>query len=244
MPTNPTLAVLTYSGLAWLCAGLGAIPVAIRARLPISWLGWANAVAAGLMLGVAYVLIAAGLTRTPALGAAGAALGIGFLFWTHGVAGTHDLDLDRLGDTAPDYGYQIVLVNTLHTAPEGIAIGVAMMLSPSLGVFSALAIAVHNVPEVAVLAAVLHSRGLTLARAVGAAAATRVSQVLFAVSTLAVASAAPVVLPWALGAAVGALLYLIMAELLPHCYRQAGHTSIALVTLLAMGMVVLLVGMP
>ena len=39
---------------------------------------------------------------------------------------------------------------------------------------------------------------------------------------------------------MGALLYLIMAELLPHCYRQAGHTSIALVTILAMGIVVLL----
>jgi zinc transporter ZupT len=243
MLTDPTLAVLSYSGLALLCAGLGAIPVALRAQLPGSWLGWANAVAAGLMLGVAYVLIAAGLTRTPALGAAGAVLGIGFLFWTHGVAGTHDLDLNRLGETAPDYGYQITLVNTLHTAPEGIAIGVAMMLSPSLGGFTALAIAVHNVPEVAVLAAVLHSRGLTLARAVGAATATRVSQILFAVTTFAVATAAPAVLPWALGLAVGALLYLIMAELLPHCYRQAGHTSIALVALLAMGMVVLLVGM-
>lgn len=244
MPKDPTLAVLAYSGFALVCAGLGAIPVAVRARLPSSWLGWANAVAAGLMLGVAYVLIAAGLTRTPDLGAAGAVLGIAFLFWTHGVVGTHDLDLNRLGETAPDYGYQIALVHTLHTAPEGIAIGVAMLLSPSLGAFSALAIAVHNVPEVAVLATVLHSRGLSLPRAVGAATATRVSQVLLAVTTFAVASAAPVLLPWALGAAVGALLYLIMAELLPHCYRQAGHTSIALVALLAMGMVVLLAGMP
>ncbi len=241
---DPTLAVLTYSGMALLCAGFGAIPVALRGRLPVPWLGWANAVAAGLMLGVAYVLMAAGLARMPALGAAGAVLGIAFLFWTHGVAGTHELDLNRLGETAPDYGYQIVLVNTLHTAPEGIAIGVAMLLSPSLGAFTALAIAVHNVPEAAVLAAVLSSRGLTLTRAVGAAAATRISQVLFAVTTFAVASAAPAVLPWALGVAVGALLYLVMAELLPHCYRQAGHTSIALVALLAMGMVVLLVGMP
>jgi zinc transporter ZupT len=74
--------------------------------------------------------------------------------------------------------------------------------------------------------------------------ATRVSQILFAVTTFAVATAAPAVLPWVLGLAVGALLYLILAELLPHCYRQAGHTSIALVALLAMGMVVLLVGMP
>jgi zinc transporter ZupT len=43
-----------------------------------------------------------------------------------------------------------------------------------------------------------------------------------------------------LGFAAGALVYLVMAELLPECYRQAGPTSIALVTIVAMGIVVLL----
>ena len=242
MAADPTLDVLIYSTLAALCAGLGAVPVAFRRRLPAPWLGWANGAAAGLMLGVAYVLMAAGLPPTPALGAAGAVLGIAFLYWSHGVAGTRELDQDRMGDPAPDYGYQLLLVHTLHAAPEGIAIGVAMTLNASLGASVALAIAVHNVPEAAVLAGVLRSRGLGLIPAAGAAAATRVSQVLFAVTTFAVAHAAPALLPWALGVAVGALLYLVMAELLPHCYRQAGHTSIALVAILAMGMVVLLAG--
>jgi ZIP family zinc transporter len=237
---QPTLAVLTYSALAALWSGAGAVPVVLRRRLPASWLGWANAVAAGLMLGAAYVLMAAAMGRAPGAGAGGAVVGILLLYGTHAAGGTHELDLNRLGDPAPDYGYRLLLVNTLHTAPEGIAIGIAMMLSASLGGFMALAIAVHNVPEVAVLASVLASRGLPVRRAVAAATATRVSQILFAVATFAVVSAAPVALPWVLGLAVGALLYLVMAELLPHCYRQAGHTSIALVTILAMGIVVLL----
>jgi zinc transporter, ZIP family len=241
---QPTLAVLGYSAMAALWAGVGAVPVVLRGRLPPSWLGWANAVAAGLMLGVAYVLMAVGMGGAPAAGggAVGAAVGILLLYGTHAAGGTHDLDLNRLGDPAPDYGYRLLFVNTLHTAPEGIAMGVAMMLSTSLGGLMALAIAVHNVPEVAVLASVLASRGLPVARAVGAATATRVSQVLFAVTTFAVVSAAPVLLPWVVGLTVGALLYLVMAELLPHCYRQAGHTSIALTTILAMGIVVLLEG--
>ncbi len=239
---QPTLTVLTYSALAALWGGVGAVPVVLRGRSRAFWLGWANAVAAGLMLGAAYVLMAAGLGRAPAAGAAGAVAGIVLLYGTHAAGGTHDLNLNRLGDPAPDYGYQLLFVNTLHTAPEGIAIGIAMMLSGSLGGFMALAIAVHNVPEVAVLASVLASRGLPVGRAVGAATATRVSQVLFAVTTFAVVSAAPVILPWVLGLTVGALLYLVMAELLPHCYRQAGHTSIALMTILAMGIVVLLEG--
>jgi len=55
-----------------------------------------------------------------------------------------------------------------------------------------------------------------------------------------VVAAAPAVLPWAVGFAVGALIYLVLAELLPESYRQAGRTSIALATILAMGIVVLL----
>jgi zinc transporter ZupT len=49
-------------------------------------------------------------------------------------------------------------------------------------------------------------------------------------------------LPWALGVAAGALIYLVMAELLPECYRQAGRISVALVTVVAMGMLVLFSG--
>jgi len=60
------------------------------------------------------------------------------------------------------------------------------------------------------------------------------------VVTFVVATQLPVVLPWALGFAVGALTYLVLVELLPESYRQAGHTSIALVALVAMGIVVLL----
>jgi len=63
-----------------------------------------------------------------------------------------------------------------------------------------------------------------------------------AVATFAVVAAAPAVLPWALGFAVGALIYLVMVELLPESYRQAGATTIGLVTVLAMGVVVLVGG--
>jgi zinc transporter ZupT len=47
---------------------------------------------------------------------------------------------------------------------------------------------------------------------------------------------------WALGFAVGSLVYLVMVQLLPESYRQAGQTTIALVTIVSMGIVVLLGG--
>jgi ZIP family zinc transporter len=104
----------------------------------------------------------------------------------------------------------------------------------------ALAIAVHNIPEATVLCAILTGRRVTVTSAAGLAVATNLSQVLLAIVTFAIVGAAPAALPWAAGFAVGALIQLVMAELLPESYRQAGHRSIALVAVLAMGMVVFL----
>ena len=65
------------------------------------------------------------------------------------------------------------------------------------------------------------------------------SQILLAVATYPVVVAAPGSLPWITGFAAGALLHLVMDELLPDAYRYAGATSIAVVTAIAMGVVVL-----
>jgi zinc transporter ZupT len=239
---DPTLTVLIYSSLAAGTAVLGAVPLALRPRLPPAWIGWSNAVAAGLMLGAAYALMVAGLGPAPARGATGAVLGIAFVVVTHAAAGTEDLDLNRLHETAPAYGYQVLLVNTLHAACEGVAIGAAMAVSLPFGAFVALAIAVHNIPEATVLSAILAGRGVRLRDAAGLAVAANINQILLAIVTFAIVGAAPSLLPWALGFAVGALVYLVMAELLPESYRQAGRRSIAVVTIVALGLVVWLGG--
>lgn len=239
---DPTLTVLLYSSLAAGTAVFGAGPFVVREELPVARIGWANALAAGLMLGAAYALIAVGLGEQVSWGAVGAALGVGFVYWTHGVSGTRDIDLNRLNDTGPEYGYQVLLVHSLHSASEGVAIGVAMVVDERFGILMALAIAVHNVPEATVLCAILTSRGVRVVDAAGLAVATNVSQILLAVVAFAVITAAPSVLSWALGFAVGALVYLVMAELLPESYEQAGSTTIALVTIAAMGVVVFVIG--
>jgi ZIP family zinc transporter len=192
------------------------------------------------MLGTAYVIVVAGLNRMVLAGASGAFLGIGFIYWTHLISRTEDLDLNKLERTGPEYGYQVLLIQSLHSASEGVAIGVAMSLNIGLGVFAAVAFAVHNIPEATVLCTVLRARGIRLRDAAGLAVMTNVSLVLMAIVTFALIAAAPTLLPWALGFAMGALLYLVMMEPLPESYRQAGNTSIALVTSVAMGIVVLL----
>jgi len=240
---DPVLTVLFYSSIAAMFAAIGALPLLAFDRLPTRWMGWANALAAGLMLGSAYSLYAVGLDREPVAGAVGSLLGIAFTYWTHAVSRTADLDLNRLEKADPAYGYKVLFVNALHSASEGVAIGVAMTVHVPFGIFMAGAIAVHNIPEGTLLSAVVSSRGARLRDAAGRAVGVKVSQVLLSIVTVALVAAAPGTLPWARGFAVGALLYLVMVELLPESYRQAGHTSIAVLTSVAMCMLVLLKGM-
>lgn len=241
---DPILTVLLYSSLAALAAALGVVPQALRGRLPLSTLGWANALAAGLMMGVAYILMSDGLVEGVVQGTVGAVLGMGFVQLTHLGMGTHDLDLNRLDELDPRYRYQVMLVNALHGGYEGVAIGAAMLVSLPFGISTALALAVHNVPEAMILTAVFRERGLGHLRVAGLAVATNLTQVLLSVVTFAVVAALPGLLPWALGFAVGALFYLVLVELLFESYRQAGHTSIAVLALVAMGMVVAMVQGP
>ena len=122
------------------------------------------------------------------------------------------------------------------------AIGVAMAVSLPLGIAMAATLAVHNVPEAMVLNSVLTSRGMKPFQSSFLSVVVNVNQVLLAVVTFTLIGLWPWLLPWVAGFAVGALIYRTLVELLPESYRQAGQTSIAVVTLLAMGVVVLLAG--
>lgn len=239
---DPILLVLLYSSAAAASAVLGALPFLWWDQVRSEWVGWSNALAAGLMLGAAYALMVTGVPQIPASGVIGVLLGLVLVNRLHAASGTSELDLNRLEQTEAEYGYQVLLVNTFHSGSEGVAIGAAMSVSLPFGVFVALAIAVHNIPEGMVLTAILRGRGVALRDAAGLAVATNVSQILMAIVVFALVAAVPALLPWALGFAVGSLIYLVLAELLPQCYRQAGPTTIAVVTIVAMGIVILLSG--
>jgi len=194
------------------------------------------------MIGVAYTLLTAGVSVSLIPEGIGALLGIGFVRWSHWVAGTGELDVDQAEAAGPDGSYKAILVEALHAADEGIAIGAAMAVSLPVGVAMATTLAVHNIPEAMVLSTVLTHRGSSVAYAAVASVAVNVNQVLLAVVSFVVVQTFPATLPVVAGFAVGALIYRTLVELLPESYDQAGETSIALVTLLAMGVVVLLGG--
>jgi ZIP family zinc transporter len=239
---DPVVAVLLASSLAAFSAALGVLPHVLGGRLAEPVLGWGNALASGLMLGVAYSLTTFQVDADVLKGGVGALVGLAAVRLTHAFSGVEDLDLNKLHELDPAYGYQVFLVGTFHAAYEGIAIGVAMLVSLRFGIAMALALAVHNIPEAMVFAAILRQRGVRLLHVTVLAVATNLNQVLLAVVTYSVLVALRALDSWVLGFAVGSLLYLVLHELLPESYRQAGHTSIAVVTLVAMGIVVALGG--
>lgn len=240
---QPVLVVLLASVGAVATASLGVLPFIGADRVPRRWLGWSNAAAGGAMLGAAYLIAQAGISgAAPALGG-GALVGIAFVWWTHRVSGTEELELDRTDDRSPGYGHDVLLVSALHSAAEGVAIGATMAVDLRLGLWVAVAMALHNIPESTLLSAVFRARGDSAARTLLLSLVGNAPQIPMAISAFAVIEAAPVALPWALGFAAGALIYLVTVDLLPESYRQAGATSIALVVLLAMGVVAALQGL-
>jgi ZIP family zinc transporter len=239
---EPFYAVLLFSGLAAATAVLGVGPLAIGRTPSRTEIGWANALAGGLMLGVAYTLLTEGLSGALITGGLGTLLGIGFVRASHAAAGTGELDVDRLESWGPEGGFKAVLVDALHAADEGVAIGVAMAVSVPLGIAMAVTLAVHNIPEAMVLSTVLTRRGLSVPRAAAVSVAVNLNQIVMAAASFSLLGLLPGFLPVVAGFAVGALMYRVLVELLPESYHQAGQTSIAVVTLLAMGVVVLLVG--
>lgn len=255
MIVEPVVTVLIYSSFAALAAIVGVIPHALGAPASAARIGWGSALAAGLMLGVAYTLLTLGLGEALAQGGLGALTGIAFVRLTHAVTRTGDLDPDlepdldlafgpaaeeRTRSHADPRGRKALLRDTIHAAHEGVAIGVAMALALPLGITMAVALAAHNIPEAAILTGILARRNVSTARSAALVVATNLNQILFAAATFVALGAAPALVPWVAGFAVGALLYLVLAELLPQAYRQAGHTAIALVAIAAMGVLVLL----
>jgi len=236
-----SITVLLWASIAALASLPGGLVRWTPIDRPTPWIGWSHALAAGGMLGAAFVLTSVPRIE-PIPAAVGGILGVAFISLSHTLTGAGRVDLSRPNDGDPSYGYRLVVIQMLHGCTEGLAIGVAMAVDLSLGIFVALAIAVHNIPEAAVLAAATRDLRLGRGGSLGLAFLSNLGQPLLALAAWVVIEAAPATLPWTLGFAVGALLNLLLTELLPSSYRESGATSIALVASIALGLVVLLGG--
>lgn len=237
MPGEPVLVVLFAGLAAALVSGLGALPFSTTRSRP-GLAGGAEALASGLMMGSGYLLMTEALDRRELLALLGAGLGVLYTYLVQSYTGTLELDVEPDGD--PAHGYKVLLQGTLHSASEGIAIGVAMVLDLRLGLLVAAALALHNVAEGVALSEVLRRSGMGVGEAAGLAIVTKTTQPLLALATFALA---PVLERWvagALGFAAGCLLFLVLTELLPSSYRHASTVVIASLVTLSAAAVVLM----
>jgi zinc transporter, ZIP family len=129
-------------------------------------------------------------------------------------------------------GWLLLSALTIHNVPEGLAVGVAFAAGgPELGVPIAVAIGVQNVPEGFVAAAPLLEAGTRRGRAAAFAAATGAVEPPAAFAAFGAVSAAAAILPAGLGFAAGAMVYVVVDELVPESHAH-GHERAASLALL------------
>ncbi|HEX2463030.1 MAG TPA: ZIP family metal transporter [Thermoanaerobaculia bacterium] len=249
MPDEPVLAVLLISTIAAVFGALGALPFGLPRPPSRAMVGGAYALASGLMLGAGYLLLGRGLDRATVPVIVGAALGVAYTHWSQVYSGLVDLQVDlgaapSVADpvevAAPELGYKVLLQYALHSAAEGVAIGVAMVLELRLGIFLALALAVHNVAESMALTEILRRRGIAVSAAAGLCVVAKITQPVLALAAFALAPVMTALLPGALGFAAGCMVFLVLTELLPASYRRASRLPVGLLVSVAAGALLML----
>ena len=141
--------------------------------------------------------------------------------------------------TAWRRSFLLVTAITLHNIPEGLAVGVAFggaaheMETSSLGSAVALAvgIGIQNFPEGLAVALPLRADGLSRTRAWLVGQISAVVEPIAAVLGAAIVVYAAPVLPFALSFAAGAMVYVVVEELIPES-QQEGNDDLATVFLM------------
>ena len=141
----------------------------------------------------------------------------------------------------------LIFAVTLHNFPEGMAVGVgfAGMLEGSAGITLAgafalaIGIAIQNFPEGAIISMPLKGTGISRGKAFLYGAASGIVEPLGALLTIWLASYIEPVLPYLLAFAAGAMLYVVVEELIPEA-SEGEHSNIATVGF-AIGFVLMMI---
>lgn len=230
--------------LSALTTGLGAIPVHfLQGRSPLVR-AMACGIAAGMMISASvFALVQEGIALktkfplAPYIVMLGLFLGSAFFWFT-------DKNVSRQYEDKPwqrifsRKGLLIFIAMFIHSIPEGIAIGVGFATGNfSFGLMMAIAIAVHNIPEGIAVSLPLKIEGASTLKCAVISILTSVPQPVMAVPSALLTWFVEPLLPLGLGFAGGAMIYLVIAELIPDALNEGGKT------LTAWGVMLGLIGM-
>lgn len=113
----------------------------------------------------------------------------------------------------------------LHNLPEGLAIGAGYSNSAALGATIALSLALHNIPEGMVTAAPLLLSGMNKWRVLGIATAAGLVTPVGTFIGAALISISPEFISVAMALAAGAMIYIVSDELIPQSHEYHSHAA-------------------
>ena len=133
----------------------------------------------------------------------------------------------RGGERVTHSDFLLLSAITLHNIPEGMAVGLAFALAADgegLAGAAALAlgIGVQNFPEGAAVALPLYQSGQSKLRAFVTGVLSGAVEPLFGVLVVLAAARVHALMPWLLSFAAGAMLYVVVEELLPRAGNSRG----------------------
>ena len=227
--------LLTVIAIATVLAtGAGALPViALGAHRAQNARGMLNGFAAGVMAIAATVglLLPAAERGSAATVTAAAAAGAVLLVVSRYALRNHARHAGT-GDAAT-HSLLVIGVLFVHSLPEGFAIGSAFASSEAgLSAFVIAAIAIQNVPEGTATAAAMQPAGHGARKQFWGAVLTSVPQVPGALIAWLAVEQIDGLLPASFALAGGAMLALVVIDMLPDAWRHAPHARVVVGTLL------------
>ncbi len=149
--------------------------------------------------------------------------------------------------TKLEKAFLLVLTVTLHNIPEGMAVGVAFAVannSGSITLASAFALAVgmciQNIPEGAAVALPIKQAGKSKKQAFLLGTLTGIVEPIFGVLTVIFLSYITPILPFFLVFAAGAMIYVVVEELIPGSHEENGNSNIGVISFI-IGFIIMLV---
>jgi ZIP family zinc transporter len=240
MPLEIVIKSLVAGLIASFACGLGAIPVLIGRFDAAKHAGLGYGFAGGLMFAASvYNLILPGLNMSPGdintkqalFVVCGLILGSMFLWITEKQFSHDHHDDEALKKWGGRTGVLVFLAMTLHSIPEGVAVGVGFasdaVHDENLGTLLATAISIHNIPEELAVALPLRAAGASGWKCFLAAFLTSLPQPIAAVPASYAAWAFQPIMPILMGLAAGAMIFLVIMELLPSALSTQKPIAIA-----------------
>jgi len=218
-----------------LATGLGAIPVHFVKNNSKTLRAFASAIASGMMISASVFSLAdEGLALkakspvAPYIVILGLLLGAAFFRYTEKKFAHPSIHKHYLKHGLNKRGFLIFIAMFVHSIPEGIAIGVSFATGHfEFGLIMALAISVHNIPEGIAISLPLKKDGVSTKNCALLSIMSSAPQPIMAVPSALLAWAFEPLLPIGLGFAGGAMIYLVVSELLPDAFEEGGRSLTA-----------------